>query len=97
MVKKLRFWAAYMEEPIMVKDDDIFHHKVIEDLSISDELKNKLRAWDDEYQNTLDLGYPPDSSFPTTELAVQHAQRGRELAERLQEELGDDYLVEYKI
>jgi hypothetical protein len=85
-----------MEEPIMIKDSDIFHHYAVQDLPISDELKSALNSWDEEYQSTFDSAYPPDSGFASIDLERAHVERGRELAERLQAELGDGYLVEYK-
>ena len=96
MAKKLRLWAAYLEEPIMVKGDDIFRHKEINDLLLSEELKSKLRDWDDEYQNNFDQNDPLGSDFPSSEAADLHAQTGMELAQLLQEELGGEYVVEYK-
>ena len=97
MAKNLRLWAAYMEEPIMVHDGDILRHCDIDDLAISDGLKSKLQAWDDEYQDTFDQNDPLGSDFPSNESAALHAKKGAELAQLLQGELGDEYAVEYKI
>lgn len=92
----LRLWAAYMEEPIMVKETDIFSHCDVQTLPISDDLKEAIQAWDDEYQSTFDSAYPPDSGFSSPYAQAAHTRQGAELAERLQMELGDAYSVEYR-
>ncbi|PRA85915.1 hypothetical protein CQ054_10630 [Ochrobactrum sp. MYb29] len=93
----LRLWAAYMEEPVTVKKTDIFSHCDVQSLPISDELKEAIQAWDDEYQSTFDSGYPPDSAFKSQASEATHTKQGAELAERLQAELGEAYSVEFKI
>ncbi|WP_273795281.1 hypothetical protein [Brucella intermedia] len=80
----------------MVKETDIFSHCDVNSLPISDDLKEAIEAWDDEYQSTFDSGYPPDSGFISPDLEAAHKRQGAKLAERLQEELGDYYSVEYK-
>lgn len=80
----------------MVKETDIFSHREVNSLPISDDLKEAIQAWDDEYQSTFDSGYPPDSGFISSDLEAAHKRQGAKLAERLQEELGDYYSVEYK-
>lgn len=92
----VKFQAAYMEEPVMMKDSDIFHHVDTKYLKVSAELRDAIQAWDDEYQNTLDQNYPPDSAFPSLEADIAHNEKGRLLARALQEELGEGYLVNFK-
>ncbi len=87
--------AAYMEEAVMIKDSDIFHHYEAKDLPISESLKHDIQKWEDEYQATLDREYPPDSAFPSPEAEKAHIKEGAKLAKRLQTELGDSYLVKY--
>lgn len=88
--------AAFMEEPIMIKDSDIFHHYDTNKLPISSDLKAEIAAWDEEYQMTFNSSYPPDSAFKSPEIEKAHVKKGDELARRLQIELGDRYIVEYK-
>lgn len=85
-----------MEEPIMIKDGDIFRHCDIQKLNCSDALKREIQTWDDEYQDTFNSEYPPDSCFDTLDAEKAHTERGAIIAERLQGELGDAYLVEYR-
>lgn len=88
----LRLWAAYMEEPIMVKVTDIFPHCDVKSLAISDSLKEAIQAWNDRYQST----YPPDSGFESPDAEAAHFRYGAELAVRLQTELGEAYSVEFR-
>ena len=67
------------------------------DLPISVELKVFLQLWDETYQITFDHTNPSNSGFASPVLEAMHHERGKELAARLQQELGDDYLVEYKV
>ena len=92
----IRLRNAYMEEPVMIKDTDIFRHKDISGLPISPELKLALKSWDEAYQATFDSNYPPDSGFSSAALEASHVKEGVELARRIQVELGDRYSVEYK-
>jgi len=64
-------------------------------LPISSALKEKLSKWDQEYQLTFNEEYPPNSGFKTSQDQVRHNRVGNELAQRLQGELGEEYLVEY--
>lgn len=92
----VRMWAGYMEEPLMFKETDIFKHKDVNELDISADLKADIQAWDDEYQDTLDHSDPLSSGFSSEELKNDHGQRGAQLSVRLQEELGNEYQVEFK-
>lgn len=64
-----------------------------DDLPISPQLRHKLLEWARLYDETLKEDYPPDSGFKSPALELAFKQSGRELARRLQEELGPEYLV----
>ena len=93
--KKVRFQAAYMEEPIMIKDGDIFHHYDVRVLGLSCALQRAIQDWDEKYQATLDSEYPPDSRFETPEAEKAHIVEGLKLAELLQKELGAAFVVKH--
>lgn len=57
-------------------------------LPISSELRRDLVAWAHTYDDTLKVNDPAASGFPTDFAEAEFKQRGRELAERLQAELG---------
>lgn len=87
--------AAYMEEPIMIKDTDIYHHYETSSLPISKELVSLINVWDSDYKDTFDASYPPDSGFKTEEDLIHHNRRGEEICRLLQIELGEDYCVKF--
>ena len=93
----IRLALEYLAPPIFCSDKERMGHIELDDLTISENLKSAIQAWDDKYQATLDHDYPPDSCFKTPEEAQKHVQEGHELAVRLQQELGDGYKVEYLI
>ncbi len=95
-IYKLRLQTAFYEEPIIVDNGSDFTYVEVADLDISDELVKEIQVWDKEYQGTFNAEYPPDSCFDTPQLRLRHEQKGLELAKKLQNELGDSYVVEYK-
>lgn len=70
-------------------------HIDIEDLPISQELRAKISKWDGEYQATFNSDYPPDSGFTTSEAELRHMAEGIRLAKSIQQELENNYMVEY--
>lgn len=64
-------------------------------LSISDELKQELDSWSEEYDAILNIDYPPDSDFPSPEAFELFKAKGKELRNQLQFELGFGYQVSY--
>lgn len=91
----LRLANEYLAGPIFCPDLDEMGHIDIEDLPISQNLNDKIRLWDDEYQSTFNDLYPPDSGFSSAQEKVRHVNEGRRLAQEMQAELGDGYKVEY--
>lgn len=92
---QVKLWAAFYADPVSIKDSDIFNYSDLSELNISDELKEAMQAWDDEYQATFDGDYPPNSGFASSDLEATHFAKGEELAKRLQAELGEGYSVKY--
>jgi hypothetical protein len=68
-----------------------------DDLPLSDELKQALSAWADEYDATLNLSDPASSGFSDVEAEKLFRQKGIALGERLRVELGGGYSVVVKI
>ncbi|APU13379.1 hypothetical protein [Actinoalloteichus fjordicus] len=56
------------------------------ELSLGIDIVADLTAWNDEYQDTLDQDYPPDSKFPTPEAEQAWREKGKELAVRIKQE-----------
>lgn len=92
----LKFAKEYMAGPIFCSDPDNMGHIELIDLPISDDLRSAISLWNDEYQDTFNNEYPPDSGFNNPKVDRNHVERGRKLAEMLQNELGPEYRVEYQ-
>lgn len=84
---------------MMVRNDAlrIFEreHREVTSLPLSADLQNQFLEWDEEYQDTFNQSDPLASCFASQQAEKDHALRGRNLAQRLQDELGDDYEVDY--
>ncbi|ASO19542.1 hypothetical protein FHR81_000780 [Actinoalloteichus hoggarensis] len=65
-------------------------------LGLSAQLVSALDAWDDEYQDTLDREYPPDSAFPTPEAYRHWIESGKALAARVKNESSTVSSVDYQ-
>lgn len=64
-----------------------------EGLPISEDLKAKLADWARQYDETLNMDYPPDSGFESAEAEAQFKQEGCRLADQLRMELGPEYEI----
>ncbi len=91
----LRLAKEYMAGPLFCPDPERMGHVDIDELPISLALKSQILAWDCEYQETFNEDYPPDSGFSSPEAERKHVAEGARIAKSLQQELGEDYTVEY--
>lgn len=67
----------------------------ISELPVSDELRESLEKWDEEFQSTFNVDYPPDSGFADPKDREAYLSRGEALLEQLRKELpGSD--IEYE-
>jgi hypothetical protein len=64
-------------------------------LPISAYLREQLAAWAERYDETLLDEYPPDSGFSSESEAEKFVDDGRELAQMLALELGNEFAVTY--
>ena len=94
-MKNTRMSREYLASPIFLSDVDCMGHVDIADMAISRGLARDISSWDHEYQSTFNDEYPPDSGFDSLGESNRHSNEGRCLAERLQQELGSEYVVEY--
>ena len=58
-----------------------------ESLSLSTELLNALRTWENQYESTLNVDYPPDSAFASSDDEKRFWQQGQTLYLQLKNEL----------
>ncbi|MBH3414532.1 hypothetical protein [Pseudomonas putida] len=92
---KLRLANEYLTGPIFCPEPDAMGHIDIDDVPISQELRAEISAWDSEYQATFNSDYPPGSGFSSPEAELRHIAEGKQLAQKLQQELGGGHTVEY--
>ncbi|WP_312381746.1 hypothetical protein [Stutzerimonas balearica] len=92
---KLRLASEYLAGPIFCSEPDAMGHIDVDDLPLSQELKSEITVWDSEYQATFNSDYPPDSGFGSPEVELRHIAEGQQLAEKMQQELGGEYKVDY--
>ncbi len=95
---EIKLRPEYQCSPLWYTDISFFNDGMNIDfssLSISDVLKKKIDDWRKEYDSTLNMDYPPDSSFPSKEAFDLFKKKGRELRDNLQLELGSNYQVDY--
>lgn len=64
-----------------------------ETLPITDDLINRINEWSAIFDTTLNQDYPPESGFENYEAAEKFLQTGHEIADKLQSELGDKFLI----
>ncbi|MFZ3001543.1 MAG: hypothetical protein WA071_14540 [Undibacterium umbellatum] len=62
-------------------------------IPISDDLKNLLSLWGDEYTETLNTEDPLNSGFKNADRERNFITTGERLAERLQMELGQNFKI----
>ncbi len=109
MITKIVLSSEFMTSPIFKyeKEDQVLkrlgfaERKAsgpvdITSLPISDALKESISRWDQQFQDTFDNNYPPDSGFVSPNLRAAHINQGVQLAQWLQQELGKDYHVAFK-
>lgn len=63
------------------------------DLDISDSLAEEFLKWAEEWDSIFNHNAPHSSAFSTKEQEIAFYSKGLELSQRLQEELGDKYLI----
>ena len=62
------------------------------DLPVPAALIDRIKAWDDAFQATLDRAYPPDSRFPTKADETAWFEEGDAVFSALVETLGAAYV-----
>ncbi|MDR2872521.1 MAG: hypothetical protein LBV45_08420 [Xanthomonadaceae bacterium] len=67
------------------------------DLPISSDIKNRLLAWANLFDATLDIDNPIASGFKSEQAFDEFKKEGEALVHELQKELGPNYLVTKKI
>ena len=96
MKKYVKLSPEFMCYPIWMEEENCLLPINHYELKISTELKQKIEAWDKQYQSTYVDDYPPDSKFETARDEKKFMERGYEIQKALQLELGNTYEVFYQ-
>jgi len=97
-MKTLKIKAEYGCSPIWIKEEGgIFENILIDDegLSLPVEIMEVLKKWQDEYENTYDENYPPDSAFSSLDAEKLFNQNGVKIWNDLIEYFNGKFKVIY--
>ncbi|CAA6806180.1 MAG: Unknown protein [uncultured Campylobacterales bacterium] len=87
MIKKIEFGVEFMAPPFFNPSSEEVGHLDFDEIPITEKLKQEIKEWDEVYQNTYNDEYPPDSCFKSKKQKQWFYKRGRELFEKLKQEL----------
>ncbi|KAF1062276.1 hypothetical protein DX980_04660 [Burkholderia gladioli] len=96
-MRKLKVMADYQCHPLWDMSPGMYGDVDPNTLPISPELRQQFADWARAFDETLDTSNPANSGFRSTEAEVAFKATGVALAERLQKELGKDFLVSVKV
>jgi hypothetical protein len=95
MAIRIKLWADYGSYPIWGVDE--IDNIAPEELPLSKETIDRLNAWQDAYDQTLNQDYPPLSGFPTLQAERDFKREAINLWKKLRLELApEDYEVFYQ-
>lgn len=95
MAIRIKLWADYGSYPIWGVDE--IDNIAPEELPLSQETIERLNAWQDAYDRTLNQDYPPLSGFPSLQAELKFKLEAINLWKKLRLELAPDYEVFYQI
>jgi len=94
-LRKIRLMPEYDCFPLWEEVVDGVKNVDPSTLPLSPELQQDLDKWADDYESTMNPDYPPESGFPSAEIAADFDGRGHELWQRLTKELTDNAKISY--
>jgi hypothetical protein len=94
MAIRIKLWADYGSYPLWGVDE--IDNIAPEELPLTQETIQRLNAWQDTYDQTLNQEYPPLSNFPNQQAEMDFQQEGISLWKQLRLELAPDYEVFYQ-
>ena len=96
-MKILKLMADYDSFPLWDASPNEFGNVDPERLPLSPQLKANLAEWARSFDKTLDRDDPMNSGFANPGEEEAFKTQGRALAERLQAELGSEFLITLKL
>lgn len=94
-MRKLKLMADYDCWPLWEAGKEVGNVNP-EELPLSDELKSRLQAWAEQYDQTLNRLDLASSGFVDLRTRKHFENEGALLCKQLQAELGDAFEVEYR-
>jgi hypothetical protein len=94
-MRKIKLMAEYECYPLWDETSPIPDNLSPEMLPLSPALQTQINHWAQEFENTLDQAYPPDSGFLSRQGLEQFEATGRSLVAAIQAELGASFSVSY--
>jgi hypothetical protein len=95
MKRRIKLMADYGCWPLWHYSDEESGNIDPESLSLSEDLKTELASWASQFDSILSQDDPAASAWPSKDIQSQFVTKGRELATRLQAELGAGTEVVY--
>jgi hypothetical protein len=92
-VKKIKVMADYQCHPLWDLSPGMYGDVDPNSLPTSTELRQQLADWARAFDETLDMADPANSGFANAEEEAAFKAEGIRLAERLQHELGSEFIV----
>ena len=96
-MRKIKVMADYQCHPLWDMSPGAYGDIDPNALPISDQLKQRLADWARAFDETLNMADPASSGFKSIEAEAAFKERGIQLAEQLQNELGPEFLISVKV
>jgi len=84
---KVKLMAEYDCSPIWIIKEDSIENPSINELVLSDDVKEKLLIWIELFEGTLNESYPPDSGFKDMDSLNDFEDKAQEIVNDLKSEL----------
>jgi hypothetical protein len=101
MTRRIKLMADYFCSPVWhdATGEDLPDPEIgpidLDDLPVTDDLRDDLEAWADRFDATMDPDDPAAAAFQPPDSLARFATDGAALAARLQAELGRGWVVRY--
>ena len=92
-MKTIKLMADYHCNPLWDATAGAIGNIDPDQLPLSKSLRQALRQWAEEYDETLNISDPASSGFSSIDAEIQFKKKGSELGEQLKKELGDSFRV----